>query len=104
MRKTGVLLKKQGKKPLLVACDIYRPAAIEQLKVGAKAETEVFEKGTQAPAKTAKQAAEYALKMGYDTVIVDTAGRLHIDDALMKELEEIEKAVSVTESCSRSTP
>ena len=96
--KLAYLLKKQGKKPLLVACDIYRPAAIEQLKiVGAKAETEVFEKGTQAPAKTAKQAAEYALKMGYDTVIVDTAGRLHIDDALMKELEEIEKAVSVTE-------
>ena len=96
--KLAYLLKKQGKKPLLVACDIYRPAAIEQLKiVGAKADTEVFEKGTQAPAKTAKQAAEYALKMGYDTVIVDTAGRLHIDDALMKELEEIEKAVSVTE-------
>ena len=96
--KLAYLLKKQGKKPLLVACDIYRPAAIEQLKiVGAKAETEVFEKGTQAPAKTAKQAAEYALKMGYDTVIVDTAGRLHNDDAPMKEPEEIEKAVSVTE-------
>ena len=96
--KLSLLLKKQGKKPLLVACDIYRPAAIEQLKiVGRKAETEVFEKGTQTPAKTAKQAVEYALKMGYDTVIIDTAGRLHIDDALMKELEEIEKAVSVTE-------
>ncbi len=96
--KLAYLLKKQGKKPLLVACDIYRPAAIEQLRiVGKKAECEVFEKGTQAPARTAKQAVEYALKMGYDTVIVDTAGRLHIDDALMKELEEIEKAVSVTE-------
>ncbi len=57
----------------------------------------MFEKGTQNPAKTAKQAVEYALKMGYDTVVVDTAGRLHIDDALMKELEEIKKTVDVTE-------
>ncbi len=96
--KLSMLLKKQGKKPLLVACDIYRPAAIEQLKVVVgKVDTEVFEKGTQNPAKTSKQAVDYALKMGYDTVIIDTAGRLHIDDALMKELEEIEKAVSVTE-------
>lgn len=96
--KLALLLKKQGKKPLLVACDVYRPAAIDQLKVvGAKAETEVFEKGTQAPPKTAKQAVEYARKMGYDTVIVDTAGRLHIDDALMKELEEIKKEVEVSE-------
>ena len=96
--KLSLQLKKQGKKPLLVACDNYRPAAIDQLKVvGGKAETEVFEKGTQAPAKTAKQAVEYAKKMGYDTVIVDTAGRLHIDDALMKELEEIKREVDVTE-------
>ena len=97
--KLAIQLKKQGKKPMLVACDIYRPAAIDQLKVvGGKAEVEVFEKGTQAPAKTAKQAVEYALRMGYDTVVVDTAGRLHIDDALMKELEEIKKTVSVTET------
>ena len=96
--KLALQLKKQGKKPLLVACDIYRPAAIDQLKVvGGKANTEVFEKGTQNPAKTAKQAVEYANKMGYDTVVVDTAGRLHVDDALMKELEEIKKAVDVTE-------
>ena len=96
--KLALQLKEQGKKPLLVACDIYRPAAIDQLKVvGGKANTEVFEKGTQNPAKTAKQAVEYANKMGYDTVVVDTAGRLHIDDALMKELEEIKKAVDVTE-------
>ena len=96
--KLALQLKKQGKKPLLVACDIYRPAAIEQLKVvGAKADTEVFEKGTQAPPKTAKQAVEYANKMGYDTVVIDTAGRLHIDDELMKELENIKKEVSVTE-------
>ena len=97
--KLAIQLKKQGKKPLLVACDIYRPAAIDQLKVvGGKAQVEVFEKGTLAPAKTAKQATEYALRMGYDTVVVDTAGRLHIDDALMKELEEIKKTVSVTET------
>ena len=96
--KLALQLKKQGKRPLLVACDIYRPAAIAQLKVvGGKAETEVFEKGTQAPPKTAKQAVEYAKKMGYDTVIVDTAGRLHIDDALMKELEDIKREVEVTE-------
>ncbi len=97
--KLALQLKKQGKKPMLVACDIYRPAAIDQLKVvGGKAQTEVFEKGTQAPAKTVKQAVEYATRMGYDTVVVDTAGRLHIDDALMKELEEIKKAVAVTET------
>ncbi len=96
--KLALQLKKQGKKPLLVACDIYRPAAIQQLKVvGEKADTEVFEKGTQAPPKTAKQAVEYAKKMGYDTVVIDTAGRLHIDDALMRELEEIKKEVDVTE-------
>ena len=97
--KLALYLKKQGKRPLLAACDIYRPAAIEQLKVvGGRVGCEVFEKGTQAPAKTVKQAAEYALKMGYDTVIVDTAGRLHIDDALMKEVEEIKRAVAVTET------
>jgi len=96
--KLALQLKKQGKRPLLVACDIYRPAAIHQLQVvGGQANTEVFEKGTQSPAKTAKQAVEYATKMGYDTVIVDTAGRLHIDEALMQELEEIKKQVTVTE-------
>lgn len=97
--KLALQLKKQGKKPLLVACDIYRPAAIHQLQVvGGQANTEVFEKGTQAPPKTAKQAVEYAVKMGYDTVVIDTAGRLHIDEALMQELEEIKKAVTVTET------
>ena len=96
--KLALQLKKQGKRPLLVACDVYRPAAIQQLQVvGGKADTEVFEKCTQAPPKTAKQAVEYAKKMGYDTVVIDTAGRLHIDDALMKELEEIKKEVTVTE-------
>lgn len=97
--KLALLLKKQGKKPLLVAGDIYRPAAINQLQVvGKSAGVEVFEKGTQNPVKTAKQAIDYALSMGYDTVILDTAGRLQIDDALMQELENIKKEVSVTET------
>ncbi len=96
--KLAVLLKKQGKKPLLVAGDIYRPAAIDQLKVvGGKAGAEVFEKGTQDPVKTAKEGVEYARRMGFDTVIIDTAGRLHIDEKLMVELENITKAVEVTE-------
>jgi len=97
--KLAILLKKQGKKPLLVAGDIYRPAAITQLQVvGKNAQVEVFEKGTQSPVKTAKQAIEYARSMGYDTVILDTAGRLQIDDTLMKELESIKKEVDVTET------
>ncbi|MBQ3220691.1 MAG: signal recognition particle protein [Clostridia bacterium] len=97
--KLAVLLKKQGKKPLLVAGDIYRPAAITQLQVvGKNAQVEVFEKGTQSPIKTAKQAIEYAKSMGYDTVILDTAGRLQIDETLMQELESIKKEVEVTET------
>ena len=96
--KLAVNLKKSGKKPLLVGCDIYRPAAINQLKVvGKNAGAEVFEKGTQSPVKTAQQAVEYAKSMGFDTVIIDTAGRLEIDEALMQELENIKKAVDVTE-------
>ena len=96
--KLAVNLKKSGKKPLLVACDIYRPAAINQLKVvGKNAGAEVFEKGTQNPVKTSEQAVEYAKSMGFDTVIIDTAGRLEIDEALMQELENIKKAVDVSE-------
>ena len=96
--KLAVNLKKSGKKPLLVACDIYRPAAINQLKVvGGKAGAEVFEKGTQNPVKTAGEAVEYAKSMGYDTVIIDTAGRLEIDEPLMRELENICAAVNVSE-------
>ncbi len=96
--KLAVLLKKQGKRPLLVAGDVYRPAAIDQLKVvGGKAGAEVFERGTQDPVKTAREAVEYARKMGFDTVVIDTAGRLHIDERLMQELENITKAVEVTE-------
>ena len=96
--KLAVHLKKNGKKPLLVGCDVYRPAAINQLKVvGKDAGAEVFEKGTQNPVKTAKQAVEHAQSMGFDTVIIDTAGRLEIDEALMQELENIKSAVDVAE-------
>lgn len=96
--KLGAHLKKSGKKPLLVACDIYRPAAISQLQVvGKQANVEVFERGTQNPVKTAKQAIEHAKKQGFDVVILDTAGRLHINEELMNELKNIKKEVSPTE-------
>ena len=96
--KLSLHLKKQGKKPLLVACDVYRPAAINQLKiVGEKAGVEVFEKGQGNPVKIAESGVEYAKKFGYDTVIVDTAGRLHIDEDLMQELENITKTIRVDE-------
>ena len=96
--KLGAHLKKSGKKPLLVACDIYRPAAINQLQVvGKQANVEVFEKGTQNPVKTAEQAVEHAKKQGFDTVIIDTAGRLHINEELMNELKNIKKEVSPAE-------
>ena len=97
--KLAIQLKKQGKKPLLVAGDIYRPAAITQLQVvGKNAQVEVFERGTQSPVKTVKQAIEHARSMGYDTVVLDTAGRLQIDDTLMQELENIKTEVEVTET------
>ncbi|HSK70033.1 MAG TPA: signal recognition particle protein [Candidatus Limnocylindria bacterium] len=87
-------LKKTGKKPLLAACDIYRPAAIKQLQVvGEKVGVQVFEKGTQDPVKTAKEAVEHARYYGNDVLIIDTAGRLHIDEALMQELLDIKAAV-----------
>lgn len=96
--KLAVHLKKQGKKPLLAACDVYRPAAINQLKiVGEKAGADVYEKGQGNPVRIAAEAVEHAKKYGYDTVIVDTAGRLHIDEALMEELENITKAIRVDE-------
>ncbi len=96
--KLAVYLKKNGKRPLLVAGDVYRPAAINQLKVvGKNAGAEVFERGTQSPVKTAKEAVEYARSQGFDTVILDTAGRLEIDEKLMQELEDICKAVEVAE-------
>lgn len=96
--KLGLMLKKQGKKPLLVGCDIYRPAAINQLKVvGKSVDIPVFEKGTQNPAKTSQEAIDYAKKFALDTVIIDTAGRLQIDEKLMQELCDIKSSVSPTE-------
>ncbi len=96
--KLGAHLKKSGKKPLLVACDIYRPAAINQLQVvGKQANCQVFEKGTQDPVKTAKQGIEFAKTQGFDVVIIDTAGRLHINDELMKELQNIKSQINPTE-------
>lgn len=92
--KLATLLKKQNKKVLLVAGDIYRPAAIKQLQVvGEKANAEVFEKGQISPVKIAKEAVAYAVSNGFDTVIIDTAGRLHIDEALMQELRDIKAEV-----------
>ena len=96
--KLGMLLKKQGRKPLLVACDVYRPAAINQLKVvGEKAGCQVFEKGQGNPVKIAKEGVAYAKSFGFDTVIIDTAGRLQIDEELMQELENIKKEVNPSE-------
>ena len=93
--KLSLSLKSQGKKPLLVACDIYRPAAISQLQVvGKNVGVEVFEKGTQNPIKTCQEAIKYAESKMYDTIIIDTAGRLSIDEELMKELSDIKSAIS----------
>lgn len=96
--KLALYLKKQGKKVLLIACDVYRPAAINQLKiVGEKANTELFEQGQGDPVQIAKKGVEYAKSYGFDYAIIDTAGRLHIDDALMTELENIKATVSPAE-------
>ena len=96
--KLALYLKKQGKKVLLVAADVYRPAAIQQLGiVGKKVGTEVFDMGQISPVKIAKEGVAYALKNGFDTVIIDTAGRLHIDEALMKELVDVKAAVNPAE-------
>ena len=96
--KLAGLLKKQGKKVLLAACDVYRPAAIDQLKtVGEKAGAEVFTLGQIDPVEISKKAIEHAKRFGFDTVLIDTAGRLQIDDKLMLELENIKSAVSPDE-------
>ena len=89
--------KLKGKKPLLVACDVYRPAAIKQLQInGEKQGVEVFSMGDKnRPADIAKAAVQHAAKNGNDIVILDTAGRLHIDEDMMAELQEIKKAVEV---------
>ena len=93
-----MLKEKQNRRPLLVACDIYRPAAIDQLKVvGAKAGVPVFEMGTENPVKIAKKAIAHAKDYGNDIVILDTAGRLHIDEKLMNELKDIKAEVDPDE-------
>jgi len=96
--KLAGLMKRQGRRPLLVACDIYRPAAIQQLKVcGEKLDIPVFEKGTQDPVQTAKEAVLYARQHGHDMVFLDTAGRLHVDEALMNELKNIKETIRPSE-------
>lgn len=96
--KLGKLLKAQNRSPLLVACDVYRPAAIDQLKiVGEKAGVPVFEMGKENPVKIAKAAIKHAKDYGNDVVILDTAGRLHIDEELMNELKNIKGEVSPQE-------
>ncbi len=92
--KLALSLKKEGKKPLLVACDIYRPAAIEQLKVvGKKIDVPVFERGQRDPVRIAHEALLEAENNQFDYVIIDTAGRLHIDEDMMDELLNINKKV-----------
>ena len=97
--KLAGMYKKQGKRPLLVACDVYRPAAIKQLQIlGEKLDIPVYAPGDkEKPVRIAKEALKLAEKQGYDMVFIDTAGRLHIDEALMGELRDIRKAVSPTE-------
>ena len=92
------LRKKHAKKPLLVACDVYRPAAIDQLKqLGKELNIEVYEEGKNNPVEIAKNAINYAKENKYDYVLIDTAGRLHVDEELMEELENIRKEVSPDE-------
>lgn len=92
--KLALHFKKQGRRPLLVACDIYRPAAIAQLQImGEKVDTPVFEMGTESPVKIAAEAIRHAKDFGNDIVILDTAGRLHIDEVLMQELQDVKSAV-----------
>jgi len=92
--KIAKFLKGQGHRPLLAACDIYRPAAIKQLQiVGEQAGVPVFEMGTISPVTIASEAIKLAKDQGYDYVFLDTAGRLHIDEQLMQELKEIKSAV-----------
>ena len=96
--KLAGLMKKDGKKPLLVACDVYRPAAIKQLEVvGGQLGIPVFQMGTANPVDIAKAAVEHAKKEGFDMVFLDTAGRLHVDEALMEELSNIKEAVHPNE-------
>jgi len=96
--KLGLHFKKMGKKPMLVACDIYRPAAIDQLKVvGGQAEVPVFEMGQKNPSKIYKEALKECKNKGCDVLIVDTAGRLHIDEQMMSELTELRQTANPAE-------
>ena len=97
--KLAGMYKKQGKHPLLVACDVYRPAAIKQLQiVGGQLDIPVFEMGTNvSPVKIAEEGLKYANQKGYDMVFIDTAGRLHIDEELMAELQQIKEKTEPTE-------
>ncbi|MDL2237265.1 signal recognition particle protein [Christensenellaceae bacterium OttesenSCG-928-K19] len=91
--------KKQGRKPLLVACDIYRPAAIKQLHVvGEQVGVDVFDEGQENPSKIYKNAMQFATRNACDIIIVDTAGRLHIDDEMMGELKELKQTANPTET------
>ena len=92
------LRKKHSKKPLLVACDVYRPAAIDQLKqLGKQLNIEVYEEGKKDPVEIANNAIKYAKDNKYDYVLIDTAGRLHIDEELMEELENIKNSINPDE-------
>ena len=92
------LRKKHSKKPLLVACDVYRPAAIDQLKqIGKQLNVEVYDEGKNNPVEISKNAIEYAKENGFDYVLIDTAGRLHIDEDLMEELKNINNEVNPQE-------
>ncbi len=93
-----LLRKKYGLKPLMVACDVYRPAAIDQLKqLGKELNIEVYSEGKGNPVEIAKNAVVYAKENGYNYVLIDTAGRLHIDEELMGELQDINKEVDPNE-------
>ena len=96
--KLAYMLKSQGHRPLLAACDVYRPAAIKQLQVmGEKAGAPVFERGTQDPVETAKEAVKHAKDYGHDYLLIDTAGRLQKDEELMDELRRMKEAVNPTD-------
>ncbi|MBO4931452.1 MAG: signal recognition particle protein [Clostridia bacterium] len=96
--KLAGMYKKQGKRPLLVACDVYRPAAIDQLKVvGSQIDVPVFDMGLGNPVEIAKAGVQHALRHGHDMVFIDTAGRLHVDEVLMNELSSIKEEVGPTE-------
>jgi len=96
---SNLLRKKHSKKPLLVACDVYRPAAIDQLKqIGKELNIEVYEEGKNNPVEISKNAIKYAKENNFDYVLIDTAGRLHIDEELMIELENIKEEIKPQET------